>query len=369
MKKKIVIATGNLFGGGAERVASVWANELSDCGYDVSILLFSRSDNEYSVCDDVKIIPIAKEIKEYLALSYFQRFKKMRRALKETKSDCVISFLPTMQIWMLFVCFGLKVKRIDTVRLNPWQRKKMLGKKEKILCDICFKTADCIQVQCSEQKEFFSKKLKKKCFIVPNTISQVYINNQKKEYSEVANNFVAAGRIAKQKNYPMMIRAFSDAAKNNKDLTLSIYGTGDEEYINFLKQLVCELGMSERIVFKGRTSALEKEYPKYDAYLMTSDFEGMPNALLEAMASGLICVSTDCRTGPKDLIDDNINGFLVSVNDEKEMSEKITKISNMSRIEREKMGRAAREKVMSLCGRENTVKRLCDMIEKTISKK
>ena len=96
---------------------------------------------------------------------------------------------------------------------------------------------------------------------------------------------------------------------------------------------------------------------------MTSDYEGMPNALAEALATGLVCISTNCRTGPRDLIDDGKSGYLVQVGNEEEIVGAIGKATTLTQKEAMEIGKSAREKVLELCGEENSLKKLIDLIE------
>jgi glycosyltransferase involved in cell wall biosynthesis len=121
--------------------------------------------------------------------------------------------------------------------------------------------------------------------------------------------------------------------------------------------------MTDRIVLKGRSEDMLSILRSSDAFLMTSDYEGMPNALLEAMVVGLPCISTDCRTGPKDMIDDGVNGYLVKTGDAESISRAIVKMAQMSDTEAKKMGSAAREKILDICGTEKSLKRLVEVIE------
>ena len=127
--------------------------------------------------------------------------------------------------------------------------------------------------------------------------------------------------------------------------------------------MIDESGMTDRIVLRGRSEDVLSILRSSDAFLMTSDYEGMPNALLEAMVVGLPCISTDCRTGPKDMIDDGVNGYLVKTGDAESISRAIVKIAQMSDTEAEKMGSAAREKIIDICGTEKSLKRLVEVIE------
>src|SRR5690554_3487826 len=101
MDKKVLLAIPQLTGGGAERVVSVWANELNRRGYETSIALFHRSKDEYQTDSEICIYSIADGKKEYLKLSYPQRYKRLRKILKEINPDYIISFLPAMQVWMM----------------------------------------------------------------------------------------------------------------------------------------------------------------------------------------------------------------------------------------------------------------------------
>ena len=101
MNKKIVLAVLSLGDGGAERVVSVWANELNARGYDVSILVFKRCRDEYRIAEGIAIEAVAQDEKEYLAMSFTQRLKKVRAILRRIRPDYVIPFLFTAQIWML----------------------------------------------------------------------------------------------------------------------------------------------------------------------------------------------------------------------------------------------------------------------------
>jgi glycosyltransferase involved in cell wall biosynthesis len=96
---------------------------------------------------------------------------------------------------------------------------------------------------------------------------------------------------------------------------------------------------------------------------MTSDYEGMPNALAEAMAIGLPSISTDCKTGPRDLIDDGKNGFLIPVGDAKALADRIEKVFSMTEQEKRELGENAREKIIKYCSEENSLKQLINLIE------
>jgi len=310
----------------------------------------------------VKRLTLTENIKDYLAMSYVKRYRLMREIIKEFAPNVVIGFLPRMQVWLAATTVGLNVKRIDTVRNSPWHFYE--GAMTKQLWKLCFKTGDLTILQSEDQKPFFSKSVQKKCVIVPNPLNEAYEKEGKTAFSEKATRFAAAGRLSKQKNFPLLIKAFAKACEAHSDITLDIYGAGEATYVAELQALIDELGVSERVRLCGRSDNMHGELMGHDAFVMSSDFEGMPNALAEAMAVGLVCVSTDCKTGPRDLIKDGENGFLVPVGDVDAMAEKIKMVAEMDAAEIERFGVEARRYVTELCGRENSLRKLIEEIEK-----
>lgn len=360
--KKILFAITGLGGGGAERVVSVWASQLAESGYNVGIFTYAKNEREYSIDAKVQRLTLTEKIKDYLAMSYVKRYRLMRKTIKSFAPDVVIGFLPRMQVWMAATTVGLGVKRIDTVRNSPWHFYN--GAITKQLWKLCFKTGDLAILQSEDQKPFFSKSVQKKCVVVPNPLNEAYEKEGKTAFSERVMRFAAAGRLAKQKNFPLLIRAFAKACEARSDIALDIYGKGEDSYVAELQALIDELGVRDRVHLCGRSDDMHGVLMEHDAFLMSSDFEGMPNALAEAMAVGLVCVSTDCKTGPRDLIKDEENGFLVPVGDVDAMAEKIIAVADMDAAEIERVGLSARRHVTELCGRENSLKKLIEAIEK-----
>ena len=360
--RRVLFSITSLAGGGAERVVSVWASQLAEKGYEVGIFTYARSENEYPVNPKVTRLTVAKTKKEYLSYGYLRRYRLARNAVKSFAPDVVISFLSNMQIWMMLTTVGLKLKRIDTVRISPWHNGS--SKIVQAAWKHCFKTGDLTILQSEDQKAFFGKSVQKKCVVVPNPLNADYELEGKEIYNERALRFCAAGRLCTQKNFPLLISAFVRAHQNNPDITLDIYGKGTDEYTDKLHRLISENGADSYICLCGRTNDMRCELLKHDVFVMSSDFEGMPNALAEAMATGLVCISTDCRTGPRDLIEDGKTGFLVPVDDVDNMSNKILEVSQMSSSEVESIGKNARAFATEYCGRENSLARLIEAIEK-----
>ena len=359
--KHILFAIGSLYGGGAERVVSVWSSGLAKKGYKVSVLVYSQMENEYQIDNDVEVHTIANSQKECNDMSILTRVRMFREKLKEIKPDVVISFLPIIQIYIRLAGIGLHIPRIETVRNNPWEIKRGLNTIYSKLWLNCFKSCNAFIVQSGDQKTFFDSKVQNKAVVIPNPINELYIQNYKTEYNANSHKIIAAGRLTLQKNYKVMIDAVKTASQKYKDITLEIYGVG--ELYDELNDYIKEHGVSDKITLMGRSDCLYKLYTERDLYLMSSDFEGMPNALAEAMAVGLPCISTDCKTGPRDLIENEGNGYLVEIGNADAMAEKIMEFFSLADFEQKKIGENARKKIVDFCSEENSLVKLIQLIE------
>lgn len=362
-KRKVLFVISNLYGGGAERVVSVWANDLADMGYDVSIILTGRHPRDYYLDDRVKVYTLAATYAEYKKMPRIRQFSLRRHMVKQVNPDYILSFLFQNQFWTALTTWGLKAKKIETVRNSPYKEIGQAGLLFKWLAMFCFKRAYRIIVQTESQQKFFSNNLQKKCVVIPNPVQPCFQNHYKTQFSDKVKKFIAVGRITSQKNYPLMLQAFISACKINAQISLEIYGRDQDGVRENFERLVCDNGCSDKIKFMGPSSDLLPIYEQADAFLMTSDYEGMPNALMEAMASRLVCISTDCLTGPSDLITNQESGYLVPVGDRGAVKKAILRVADMDRESRVAMGSKAREKVMAMCAEENSLSRLISILQ------
>ncbi len=335
---KILFVSGNLTDGGAQRVIAVVSSKLADLGHDVELFLFARNKKEYPISEKVKVTSIADNFSEYKKISSIKRMFILRRFLKKERPDVAIGFLEGGYALYL-ASFGLKIKKIASMRIDPkkyWQIKGFRTKIKKFW----FSSADSIVVQTTSQIENMPKKMRRKCVVIANPISDKALDAVTIEKTDTCRKFVMAGRIEKQKNYEMAISALKMLIDKYPDISLDIYGKGSQaEDIN---SLIMENGLSDNIKLCGWTDDTVNTYINYDAYLLTSNYEGMPNALMEAMAVGLPSISTDCPTGPSELITDGNNGFLVPLGDAEALAQRMEMLMNMPKSERALIGSSAK---------------------------
>ena len=314
---RILFTIRSLTGGGAERVVSVLSDLLSECGEEVHIVTYKKTDRDYSISAKVKIheMPQRADSPVTKALRIFD----MRRFVRAIQPDVIIPFVGTVLYVSWFAVLGMGVPFVLTIRNNPWTmpEKKALRK----FRDYLAKKSCAIMVQNEEQTAYFSEALREKCFVVANPISARFIENHKERYGDSISRMIAVGRLHGQKNYPLLLRGMAEIVKRRPEVTLDIFGEGDQR--ERIEALVGQYGLGNNVLLRGRSQCIEEQLQTADAFVMTSDYEGMPNALMEAMAFGLPCISSDCRTGPKSLIRPNENGLLFRTGSAEDLEEKI----------------------------------------------
>lgn len=182
--------------------------------------------------------------------------------------------------------------------------------------------------------------------VIYNPVKQVFYDTKTNDNPE---NIVAVGRLSKQKNHKLLIEAFAEISDKITD-NLFIYGAGELEFE--LKKLVEKLNLNNRVFLMGNVQNIENELSKYKMYIMTSDYEGMPNSLMEAMALGVPCISTDCPCGgPRELMKKET---LCRVNDKEMLKDLILKYAN----DKQKL------KELSLYNKNKSIKFKNDIITK-----
>ena len=334
---KLAFISGNLGNGGAQRVISVVSSRLAERGHDVYLYVFSRSENEYDVSDKVHITYMAPGKEEYAKISSFSRFKNLRKFLKKIKPQAAVGFMEAG--YALYIAsFGMKIKRISAVRANPKYMFKRKGLRAK-LNRIWFNSSDAVAAQTEAQKTLLPDNLKNKTTVIPNPVSDGALENFKTEYGDKCRKLIMAGRLAAVKNYPMAFKAVSKVREKYPDISLEIYGSG--KLSGELQKDIDDMGLCDNIKLCGWTENTPDEFKSRDIEILSSDNEGMPNSLMEAMAVGLPCISTDCENGPADLIVDGENGFLIPCGDADALADRIIKVIEMTKDERQKLGENA----------------------------
>ena len=339
--RKILFYIDSLRAGGAQRVMSNLVRYFAETGYDV-ILVNDYIDSEpdlirYDVPTSVKRLALRHELAGNKYIKNVERILNLRRIAKAEKPDVMLSFLGKPNKRLLLATVGLQSKKIVSVRNDPL---KEYGKSifNKIIANTLFSFADGVVFQTEDAMKYFNKSIREKSTIILNPVSQSFFDT---EWIGQSKTIITCGRLEKQKNHRLLINAFAQIAEQYSDYDLIIYGEGPLRAE--LEDLCSELGLQNRVYLPGNTDKIPMLIQQSSVFVLSSDFEGMPNALMEALAEGAPCISTDCPCGgPKVLIQDGINGLLTDCGNDSMLAEKIRFLLGNTE-QAKKLGDAARE--------------------------
>ncbi|MDU2201794.1 MAG: glycosyltransferase [Anaerococcus hydrogenalis] len=327
--KKIYFYISNLAKGGAERVCINLAEYLYSSGYEVAIITSYKSKIEYNLSSKINRIVLNET---YYSGNIIYRnlilIKKLRQIIKNDKPDTIISFMAESNFRLLLSTIGLYTKRIVSVRNDP--DKEYKGIIGRIVGKLILPTADGCVFQTEQAKNWFPKKLRDKSAVIKNPVrEEVFQIVRNPIYGRIIN----IGRLEDQKNHKMLINAYEIVLNKYPNSKLLIYGEGSLR--NELVKIIDHKGLNENIELCGYFDDIDSTLSKADIFILSSDYEGLPNSLMEALSSGVPCISTDCPCGgPRSLIENGVNGMLVPIKDEIKLSEAIIDLlSNKSKKE------------------------------------
>ena len=323
---KILFMLGSLDSGGAQRVAVNLCNSFVEKNNDVLIMITKMKSNSYKINNKINIVKL-DDGKFSKLIRSFSILRKMKNEIINYAPDVIISFLPEPTARVLFlkkVCKRIsEIPVILSVRADPNVIYRSF--KRKITMKWLYGISDGYIFQTEEAKRFFSKKIQEKSKIILNPINKDFFIEEFK--GEREKTFVTVGRLTKQKNHELLINAFNILHEKYPEFKLYIYGEGELE--EDLKDRIKELSLDKNVFLKGTSKRIQDEINNKYSFVLSSDFEGLPNALMEAMALGLPCISTNCTGGgATTLIKDGYNGLIVPVNDTVKLANAMIKLAN-----------------------------------------
>jgi len=357
---KVVIFIGGLSGGGAERVACNLCNSLISYGHEVEFLTMSDQKAAYLIDSRAGRHCLLNE-KEKKGGIYNNslRYIRFTKYLISNKADLYIVMLPITIIMMLAFSFLTSSKIIASERADPSKYSTFIQKGLRLLC----RRADGWVFQTPEVFNWYKKRLGNvKNIVIPNAINPVFFDNNKAKGKEKV--IITSGRLNAQKRHDLLIAAFSKIANKHGNYQLMILGEGSLR--SRLANQITELNIENRVLMPGYVDDIKERLSEASMFVLTSDFEGMPNALIEAMALGLPCVSTDCDGGgARFLIKDGENGLLVPKNDVAALANAMDRILSDDALA-QKLGRNA-EKVKEELHPDKIYGQWMDFIDKVVS--
>lgn len=331
MKRKILMYIDHRYSGGAQRVLVNLANHFSS--RDIEVIFVVDTDDErkirnsypeairYPLNFEIKIFSLEDIDENRWICSNLRRIFGLRNIVKNEFPDIVLSFLGRVNIRMLLATTGLKVKKCVSVRSDP-RREYGSSLIKKALTNVLFLLSDKYVFQTEDACLWFLKSVQKKSEIIVNPVEDQFFSTV---YTGESNDIISVGRLDSAKNHEMLIEAFSIVVKDCRDTRLVIYGTGPLK--KRLQKRINELNLQGKVILYGTISNVWEVLKSAKLFVLASDYEGMPNALMEAMAVGVPCISTDCPVGgPKMLFGEELSRYLVPCGNVGSMAECIREL-------------------------------------------
>lgn len=324
---KICFLTHQISSGGAERTVSYLSNDfVIRKDTEVDLVQFRNKPYFYDIDNRVKSFNLTKDGQTNNIFKRFSfalhRMVAFRQYCKNNKPDVIVCMMHVTKVAAL-----LKPKNIPIILSERYDPATPRSFKYKIIRKWFYNTSEGAIFQTERAMDYYKKfilKDKKKGIVIPNAIGNSYVYDINAMLVDKENKISAVGRLAEQKNYKGLIDAFLIVLEKYFDYKLEIFGEGDQQKV--LEEYISYKNLNDKVILKGADKTAIKQISSSKCYVLASHSEGMPNTLMEAMAIGLPCVSTDCPNGPAELIKEGENGLLVPIKDSKALANAILKM-------------------------------------------
>ena len=314
---KIIFVLPDMPGGGSERVVAMLANEYAKRGYQTAILLFAGNQVAYPLDERIEVY-IAGKASGGNPFIQISRLFKMRRYYSKNKGCYIFAFCVRGSIFSVIAAAGIPHRLLVSERNDP---TRMSGKK---LRDWSYRKAEKLVLQTEEVKQYFSEDIQRKSVVIPNPVAG---NMPEPFQGERKKQIVSVGRLQPQKNHKLLLDAFAAFHKIYTDYELHIFGIGELE--NDLKKQAKDLHIEDYVVFRGFSSNVQHEIWDSAMFVLSSDYEGISNSMIEALSMGVPVISTDCPVGgSRTYIENGVNGILTPVGDQKALSEAMIRLAD-----------------------------------------
>ena len=328
---KLLFVIDNLCFGGAQKIFSFVANELVKKEYKVAVVSYASDEIPHFGLDDRIQFFSGGAYKHNGIVKHFEKLPCIREVIKMTMPEVIIAFsaIPTL---LGILASHNKIPVIYCERGDPNQYNSL---KDKVMF-LGLRLAKWSVFQTEQAQKCFGKKIVQRSTVIPNPAFDVSVKRVC-DYSTIA--FVGRFEI-RQKRQDLMVEAFEKILKKYPNAKLAFYGAGED--LEYIEQMCCEKKIIDSVCFKGKVENVCEEIAKAFCFVLTSDYEGIPNALIEAMSIGRPCVSTDCSPGgAKMLIDNYENGILVPCGDVDAVADAVTYLYDNPK-EADRMGETAK---------------------------
>jgi len=345
----LLIFTQSLGAGGAERVAVMLSNFWVNCGWKVSVLTVEDTTADFYVLDP-RVERISLNLSEPSASRFaalgqnVRRLRRLRQVLRRVQPDAAIALMtgPSCQLALAgqrtgALLLGSERVHPPTHQLDPFWR---------IARRYAYGLLDVVVAQTAQSRAWLLDHTRAgHCVVIANPVQVPLPDNTPRlapgDYIRGGEHLLlAAGRLTPQKGFDLLLEAFADLVQDFPTWRLVILGEGPER--GNLRARISELSLEERVSLPGLAGNMAEWHDAADLFVLSSRFEGFPNALLEALAAGVPAVATDCETGPREMLRDDVDGVIVPPNDVGALKAGLHRLMASS-VMRERAGRRATE--------------------------
>ena len=331
--------------GGAQRVMALMANYWAAEGHHITLVsLGSQFKDRFELHYLVKRVSLnlSSDSAHFGQALYHNalRVRRLRDQLRQLKPDVVISFMSSTNVLTVLASRGLGIPVIISERTNP--HRQSIGSIWNTLRSLLYRHADALVVQSSALHDWArGVAVRARVDIIPNPLNPEFnVSAGAAGRQERNNTIVAMGRLVRVKGFDLLIEAFAQCAGQHPEWLLVILGEGEER--SNLESLIVAKGLQDRVRLAGQVSRPSHILGQADLFVLSSRFEGFPNALMEAMACKLAVISTDCPNGPRDIVRDGVDGLLVPPDDVIALAKGMDRLM-ANPAERQRLGAAAME--------------------------
>lgn len=318
---KIIFVLPDMAGGGTERVVSLLANEYVRRGIEVAILSFAGTQQAYALDERVETVSAGEASGGSMKVR-LQRLIFMIKYFRQNRNCYIFSFSTIGTGFIVLATLFSGRRMLVSERSDP------SAYEHKLYRDFFYGFADRLVCQTEEAIACFPKSLQKKACVIGNPVDAAV---PERFAGKREKRIVTAGRLEEVKNHKMLIEAFRLFSEDFPEYTLDIYGKGSME--EELRQLAGQKGMADKVIFHGFCSNVKEEIRKSSMFVLSSNYEGISNSMVEAMAMGIPVIATDCPVGGcRSYIADGVNGLLVPVGDVGKLAAAMRKLAENSEL-------------------------------------
>jgi glycosyltransferase involved in cell wall biosynthesis len=313
----VAVVIHSLSGGGAERTAARLASHWAGQGLDVTLITLDTADKDiYAVHERVRRVGLglmSVSASRWQAVrNNVSRVMLLRRAIRDSRAGSVVSLTEKMNVTTLLACARTPLNVVICERTDP--RHHHIGRFWSWLRRRTYPRCRGLVVQTEGVRTWARAMVRNRpVYVIPNAAWAEPAQQLAPRSPGEPHRIIGLGRLADHKGFDLLAESFARVAPRHPDWNLEIHGEGDQRQL--LEQFRAKHGLEERLALPGWNHNPQEALARGSLFVLPSRYEGFPNALLEAMAVGLPCISFDCESGPREILRHEVDGLLVPAQD------------------------------------------------------